>query len=152
MVCTTSAVFFVQPVPYWTNGRQGLSCGISLVFFSTFEPHAEEWHSNAVVLAASQLPTLYVCLVENVLCRVQLMQCYLKGNLHTLFLVLCVMQFPLALLPIPGQTAGQAAGFLRSTSGCGAMGEHSPERSQLRMLWRCGGSVSKMQDGKGLKP
>ena len=62
------------------------------------------------------------------------------------------MHFPLALLPIPGQTVGQAAGFLRSTSGCGAMGERSPERSQLRMLRRCGGSVSRMQDGRGLKP
>jgi hypothetical protein len=33
-------------------------------------------------LAASQLPTLYVCPVENVLGRVPLMPCYLKGNLH----------------------------------------------------------------------
>ena len=32
--------------------------------------------------AASQLPTLYVCPVENVLGRVPLMPCYLKGNLH----------------------------------------------------------------------
>ena len=32
--------------------------------------------------AASQLPTLYVCPVENVLGRVRLMQCYLKGNQH----------------------------------------------------------------------
>ena len=32
--------------------------------------------------AASQLPTLYVCPVENVLVRAPLMPCYLKGNLH----------------------------------------------------------------------
>ena len=32
--------------------------------------------------AASQLPTLYVCPVENVLGRVPLMPCYLSGNLH----------------------------------------------------------------------
>jgi hypothetical protein len=32
--------------------------------------------------AASQLPTLYVCPVENVLGRVPLIPCYLKGNLH----------------------------------------------------------------------
>ncbi len=33
-------------------------------------------------LAASQLPTLYVCQVENIHCCVQLMSCYLQGNLH----------------------------------------------------------------------
>jgi hypothetical protein len=32
--------------------------------------------------AASQLPTLYVCPVENVLGLVPLLPCYLKGNLH----------------------------------------------------------------------
>ena len=32
--------------------------------------------------AASQLPTLYVCPVENVLGRVPLIPCYLKGNSH----------------------------------------------------------------------
>ena len=96
LVCTTSTVFFVQPVPYWTDGRQGLSCG-----------------SFAGVLQ------------------------HIWTNLSH---------------PRQLQTVGQAAGFLRSTSGCGAMGERSPERSQLRMLRRCGGSVSRMQDGRGLKP
>ena len=79
---------------------------------------------------------------SNTLClpggnRVQLMPCCLKGTFTTLFLILCVMQFPLALLQIPGQTAGQAAGFFRSTSGCGAVRERSPERSQWRMRGRC---------------
>ena len=32
------------------------------------------------------------------------------------------------------QTAGQAAGFLRSTSGCGAMGERSPERDAAKCV------------------
>jgi hypothetical protein len=62
----------------------------SLVFFSTFEPISLTPDScmqrNGIPMlyerAASQLPTLYVCPVENVLVRVPLMQCYLKGNLH----------------------------------------------------------------------
>ena len=130
------------------------------MFFSTFEPISLTPDScmerNGIPMlyerAASQLPTLYVCPVETFSAVSRSCCATSKGTFTTLFLILCVMQFPLALLPIPGQTAGQAAGFLRSTSGCGAMGERSPERSQLRMLRRCCGSVSKMQDGRGLKP
>ena len=89
MVCATTTFFFVQPVPHWSNGRQGHPQG-SLVFFSTFEPisltpDSYMQRSGIPMLykrAASQLPTLYVCPVENVLGRVPLMQCYLKGNLH----------------------------------------------------------------------
>ena len=63
---------------------------VSLVFFSTFEPISLTPDScmqrNGIPMlyerAASQLPTLYVCPVENVLSRVPLMPCYLKGNLH----------------------------------------------------------------------
>ena len=63
---------------------------VSLVFFSTFEPISLTPNScmqrNCIPMlyerAASQLPTLYVCPVENVLGRVPLMPCYLKGNLH----------------------------------------------------------------------
>ena len=63
---------------------------VSLVFFSTFEPISLTPNScmqrNGIPMlyerAASQLPTLYVCPVENVLGRVPLMSCYLKGNLH----------------------------------------------------------------------
>ena len=63
---------------------------VSLVFFSTFEPISLTPDScmqrNVIAMlyerAASQLPTLYVCPVENVLGRVPLMPCYLKGNLH----------------------------------------------------------------------
>ena len=63
---------------------------VSLVFFSTFEPISLTPDScmqrNGIPMlyerAASQLPTLYVCPVENVLGRVPLMPCYLKGNLH----------------------------------------------------------------------
>ncbi len=60
------------------------------MFFSTFEPISLTPDScmqrNGIPMlyerAASQLPTLYVCPVENVLGRVPLMPCYLKGNLH----------------------------------------------------------------------
>ena len=60
----------------------------SLVFFSTFEPISLTPDScmqrNGIPMlyerAASQLPTLYVCPVENVLGRVPLMPCNLKGN------------------------------------------------------------------------
>jgi hypothetical protein len=62
---------------------------VSLVFFSTFEPISLTPDScmqrNGIPmlyeLEASQLPTLYVCPVENVLGSVPLMPCY-KGNLH----------------------------------------------------------------------
>jgi hypothetical protein len=63
---------------------------VSLVFFSTFEPisltpDSYMQRSGTPMLyerAASQLQTLYVCPVENVLGSVPLMLCYLKGNLH----------------------------------------------------------------------
>ena len=46
------------------------------------------------------------------------------------------MLFQQAQLPIPGQTAGQAAGYSRSTSGCGAMGERSPARDAAEVCTR----------------
>ncbi len=60
------------------------------MFFSTFGPISLTPNScmqrNSIPMlykrAASQLPTLYVCPVENVLGRAPLMPCYLKGNLH----------------------------------------------------------------------
>jgi hypothetical protein len=45
-------------------------------------------------------------------------------------------EFQTVQLLIPGTTAGQGAGFLRSTSGCGTTGGRSPERSQWRMQRR----------------
>ncbi len=61
---------------------------VSLVFFSTFEPislprDSYLQKSGIPMLfkpAASQLPTLYVCPVENVLGRVPLLPCYMMGN------------------------------------------------------------------------
>jgi hypothetical protein len=61
---------------------------VSLVFFSTFEPisllrDSYLQKSGIPMLfepADSQLPTLYVCPVENVLGRVPLLPCYMMGN------------------------------------------------------------------------
>ena len=61
---------------------------LSLVFFSTFEPISLTPDScmqrKGVPMlyerAASQVPSLYVCPVENVLGRVPLIPCYLNGN------------------------------------------------------------------------
>ena len=60
------------------------------MFFSTFEPISLTPNSfmqrSGIPMvyerAASQLPTLYVCPVKNVLGRVPLVPCYLKGNSH----------------------------------------------------------------------
>jgi hypothetical protein len=61
---------------------------LSLVFFCTFEPISLPRDSNSQKSgipmlfkpAASQLPTFYVCPVENVLGRVPLLPCYMMGN------------------------------------------------------------------------
>jgi hypothetical protein len=51
----------------------------------------------------------------------------------------------LVLLLIPGKTSGRAAGFSRSTSGCGATGGHCPERFRSRLQRRCAGSAFENQ-------
>ena len=69
LVCSTSTVFFVQPVPYWTDGRQGLSCGgftgvhqhIWAKFSYPKQLHAEEWDSHAVQ-AGCLLASNSICL------------------------------------------------------------------------------------------
>jgi hypothetical protein len=61
---------------------------VSLVFFNTFEPISLTLDScmqrKGVPMlyerAASQVPSLYVCPVENVLGRVPLIPCYLSGK------------------------------------------------------------------------
>jgi hypothetical protein len=61
---------------------------VSLVFFSTFEPisltPASCMQKNGIPMlyeqASSQLPSLYVCLLENVLGRVPMIPCFLRGN------------------------------------------------------------------------
>ena len=60
----------------------------SLVFFNTFEPISltpdscmqQKGVPMLYERAANQVPTLYVCPVDNVLRRVPLLPCYLKGN------------------------------------------------------------------------
>ena len=60
----------------------------SLVFFSTFEPirltpdscMQEKGVPMLYEWSATVLPSLYVCPVQNVLGRVPLIPCYLKGN------------------------------------------------------------------------
>ena len=64
---------------------------VSLVFFSTFKPISltpdrSMQRKGVPVLyerVANQEPSLYVCPVENVLGRVPLLPCYLKGNTVT---------------------------------------------------------------------
>ncbi len=93
MVCTAATIFLMQPVPHWSMARHVLPQGGSLVFFSTFEPISLTPDScmqrNGIPMvyerAASQLPTLYVCPVENVLgqvTQVPLLPYCLKGNFH----------------------------------------------------------------------
>jgi hypothetical protein len=61
---------------------------VSLVFFSTFEPISlfpdccmqKKGVPMVYERAAAQVPTLYVCPVENVLGRVPLIPCYLNCN------------------------------------------------------------------------
>jgi hypothetical protein len=64
---------------------------LSLVFFSTFEPinlspdNVMQGMKEVPMLyerSERQLPTLYVCPVENVLGRVPLIPCYMAGNTH----------------------------------------------------------------------
>jgi hypothetical protein len=60
----------------------------SLVFFSTFEPISltpdsclqQKGVPMLYELSATELPSLYVCPVQNVLCHVPLIPCYLNGN------------------------------------------------------------------------
>jgi hypothetical protein len=83
----------MQPVAPAPTGRwqdTSFHREVSLVLFSTFEPISLTPDScmqkNGIPMVyerdASQLPTLYVCTVENVLGRAPLLPCYLKGNLH----------------------------------------------------------------------
>jgi hypothetical protein len=76
--------------PTGQMGDRGSHREVSLVFFSTFEPIDLQRDSvlqrNGIPMlyerAASQLPTLYVCPVENALGRAPLIPCYMMGHKH----------------------------------------------------------------------
>ena len=89
-------VWYARPLLFFTctlcptggKGDTRTHKDVSLVFFSAFEPISLTPDScmqrKGVPMlyerAASQVPTLYVCPVENVLGRVPLIPCYLNGN------------------------------------------------------------------------
>jgi hypothetical protein len=89
-------VWYARPLLFFTctvcpTGHMGDTTfhkDVALVFFNTFEPIILTPEScmqkKGVPMlyerAASQVPSLYVCPVENVLGRVLLIPCYLSGN------------------------------------------------------------------------
>jgi hypothetical protein len=113
------------------------------VFFSTFEfiglTQESCMQRKGVPMlyerSATVLPTLYVCQVENVLGRVPLIQCYLNDNtLNTHYLTSIGDLYLQRQLQIQVQTVEQGSVFSRSTSGCGATGEHFHARLQYQTL------------------
>ena len=73
------------------DGAEHCHKELSLVFFSTFEPINITPHSvmqrNGVPMlydtaSSSNLPSLYICPVSNVLGRVPLIPCFIAGNKH----------------------------------------------------------------------
>jgi hypothetical protein len=99
----------------------------------------------------TQPPTLYVCPVKNVLGRVPLLPSTSTEIFRIPFHTVFDNMFLLALLLIPGKTAGRAAGFSRSTSRCGATGGHFQERFWSRMQRRCAGNAFENQGAGELK-
>ena len=94
---------------------------LALVFFSTFEPitltPGAVTQRNGVPMlydtaSSSNLPSLYLCLARNVLGRVPLTPCFVRGN-----------RTPTAreMWLTAGMELATAAGFMRSTFGCGIM-------------------------------
>jgi hypothetical protein len=90
LVCTAATIFLMQPVPTGRWQDTFFHREVSLVLFSTFEPVSLTPDScmqkNGIPMVyerdTSQLPTLYVCTVENVLGLAPIFLCCLKGNLH----------------------------------------------------------------------
>jgi hypothetical protein len=87
LACTAATIFLMQPVALCPTGRLQDTSSHKEVLFEPISltpdscmqrngiPMVYEW-------ASSQLPTLHVCPVENVLGRVPLLPCYLKRNLY----------------------------------------------------------------------
>jgi hypothetical protein len=93
--------------------------------------------------AASQVPSLYVCPVENVLGRVPLIPCNLNGNSVNTIPHCFRGKIPRAsgvrsqwkLQRVQDPTAGLGAGFSKSTCGCGAMEGPFLVKSLWIKLW-----------------
>ena len=75
----------------------------------------------------------------------------LRGTVTTLFRSASDSMFPMVLLLSPGRTAGPAAGFSRSTSGCGATEGRFQGRFRSWMQSRCVGSAFESQGGEELQ-
>ena len=101
--------------------------------------------------AASQLPTLYVCQWKTFSGESPSFRATLRGTVTTLFHSASDSMFPMVLLLIPGRTVGQAAGFSRSTSGCGATEGRFQGRFRSWMQSRCVGSAFESQGGGELQ-
>jgi hypothetical protein len=79
--------------------------------------------------AAFQLPTLYVCPVENILGHVPLLPFYMMGDKQNTFPHALRYEIPNGAAADSRPNSGKVAAFSRSTSGCGAMEGCSLERS-----------------------
>ncbi len=117
---------------------------VSLVFFSTFEPISlprDSYLQNSGILmlfepAATQLPTLYVCPVENLLGRakkVRLLPCYMMGNTQNTIPHALRYEVPHGAAAYSGPNSGTGSHLFEVNSwfgspGCGAMEGHSLER------------------------
>ena len=75
----------------------------------------------------------------------------LRGTVTTLFRSASDSMFPMVLLLIPGRTAGPAAGFSRSTSGCGDTEGRFQGRFRSWMQSRCVWSAFESQGGGELQ-
>jgi hypothetical protein len=131
-------------VPVLQLERKARHTELSLVFFSTFEPIKLTPNSvmqrNGVPMfldsaSSTNLPSLYTCRAENVtvLRHVPLMPCYVSSNAHPKPAPL-LRQWGWSYCRFQrGESRGEAtaAGSTSSTSGCGAIGGGSLERS----LW-----------------
>ena len=99
---TTSPIYSCTLCPAGSRDDSRAHQHVYLVFFSTFEPISLTPDSCMQMkgipmlykLAANQVPTLYVCPVENVLGRVPLLPCYLKGNTVNTIPHSCWSQIP----------------------------------------------------------
>ena len=91
MVCSTTALFHLPRVcPRGQKTEMSSHRKLSLVFFNTFDPiqlsPKSIMHEKDIPMlcedAPSQIPTMYICPVTNVLGRIPLIPCYMDGQKH----------------------------------------------------------------------